>query len=76
METIADQLPRRYRAVLDAIDRVELRGERPQALRWRSAVIDRYSRAWDQATLCWMDDQLERIEAFERSLDRAADRIA
>ena len=72
LETIADTLPRRYRAVLDAIDRLE-RGDAPdEARRWRELAIGRYSRRWDMATLRWFEVTLIRITTFERARAQAA----
>ena len=72
LETIVDTLPRRYRAVLDAVDRVERDGARIEACRWREQAIERYSRRWDTATLRWFDATLGKIAAYARERAQAA----
>jgi hypothetical protein len=73
LETIADTLPRRYREVLDTLDRVERLGFRDEACRWRLQAIERYSRAWDTATLAWMEAQVGRIRDFEAEREPLAE---
>jgi transposase InsO family protein len=76
LENIADRLPRRYREILDAADRVERRGARDTARRWRVLAIERYSRAWDTSALRWMENLLARIGAFEEEQERQVGRAA
>ena len=59
-----------YAPVAAGLEYASARRYRPRAVRWRTAATARYSSAWDQQTLRWMDDQLDRIEAFEQGLNR------
>lgn len=43
------ELPRLYRAALDAVDELARRGERVEASRLRAKAIRAYGRAWDEA---------------------------
>ena len=43
----AELLPALYRAVLDQVAALELRGERVQAAHFRVEAISAYSRSWD-----------------------------
>ena len=45
--TVAEVLPELYRAILDAVARLEAAGERPRAARLRRDATAAYSRAWD-----------------------------
>lgn len=76
LETIADTLPLRYREVHDALDRVERMGFPDEARRWRRQAIERYSRAWDSATLAWIEALLGRVLRFERGQEPEAERRA
>ena len=76
LENVADVLPRRYREVLDAIDRIERGGARDEARRWRSEAIGRYSRAWDATTLQKMNDLLARTLSLETDQEIRAERAA
>jgi hypothetical protein len=76
LENVADVLPRRYREVLDAVDRIERAGARDLARRWRSEAIGRYSRAWDASTLQKMNDLLARMRSFETVQESRAERAA
>jgi hypothetical protein len=46
--TPAEVLPDLYRAILDAVARLEAAGERPRASRVRRNATSAYSRAWDE----------------------------
>lgn len=45
--SVAEELPALYRAVLDQVGQLEASGQRDLAGRIRSQAIDIYSRAWD-----------------------------
>ena len=61
--TVAEVLPELYRAILDAVARLEAAGERPRAARLRRDATAAYSRAWD-------DRARRRLEALLRTADR------
>jgi hypothetical protein len=62
--TVAETLPRVYRRVLDAVARLEARGARRDANRFRSAAIEVYSRAWDARCHRRLEEILVRAEAL------------
>lgn len=45
--TLAEELPALYRAILDAVARLEATGQRRHAARVRRDATAAYSRAWD-----------------------------
>ena len=61
--TVAEVLPELYRAILDAVARLEAAGERPRAARLRRDATAAYSRAWDERAR-------HRLEALLRTADR------
>ena len=61
--TVAEILPELYRAILDAVARLEAAGERPRAARIRRDATAAYSRAWDGRAR-------RRLEALLRDAER------
>ena len=61
--TVAEVLPDLYRAILDAVARLEAAGERSRAARLRRDATAAYSRAWDERAR-------RRLEALLRTADR------
>jgi hypothetical protein len=57
--TPAEVLPELYRAILDAVARLEVAGQRARAARVRRAATAAYSKAWD-------DRARRRLEALLR----------
>lgn len=86
--SVAEELPGLYRAILDRIAEVEGAGDRVEASRIRTAATRAYSRAWDDRTRRDLEDLLRRARrptAAERLLGRgrrrpirgkASDRVA
>jgi hypothetical protein len=66
-EAISEQLPILYRRVLDAVGRLHASGARREARRWRDEAIERYARAWDQATYRRLEELLARVESLEQA---------
>jgi hypothetical protein len=58
----AELLPALYRAVLDQVAALELRGERVQAARFRVEAIGAYSRSWDTHGRHRLEGILRRAE--------------
>jgi hypothetical protein len=46
--TLAEELPALYRAILDAVARLDANGERQRGARVRRDATAAYSRAWDE----------------------------
>jgi hypothetical protein len=67
--SIAETLPRVYRRVLDAVERLERLGGRREAARFRAAAIHVYSGSWDAASHRHLEDVATRAEAAARSRD-------
>jgi hypothetical protein len=61
--TPAEVLPDLYRAILDAVARLEASGERARAARLRRDATAAYSRAWDERAK-------RRLEALLRDASR------
>ncbi len=57
----AEQLPSRYRAILDAVADLERRGHRRDAGRIRAEATRAYSRAWDARALRALDALLRDV---------------
>jgi hypothetical protein len=62
----AEELPELYRAVLDAVSRLERAGERSAAFELRHRALRVYSRRWDERSR----------RALEKVLHDAAQRLA
>ena len=62
--TLAEELPALYRAILDAVARLEAVGERRHAARIRRDATAAYSRAWD-------DRARRRLTILLREAERA-----
>ena len=75
--TVAETLPRVYRRVLDAIERLERLGDRQEAARFRVAAIRVYSDPWDASSYHRLEDVAIRTEAAARSREpREQQRVA
>ena len=68
--SVAETLPRVYRRVLDAVERLERLGGRQEAARFRAAAIRVYSGSWDAASHRHLEDVATRAEAAARSRDQ------
>jgi hypothetical protein len=58
--SVAETLPALYRAILDEVAELELRGARDEGARTRSAAIRVYSRAWDDRGRRELEEILRR----------------
>jgi hypothetical protein len=67
--SVAETLPRVYRRVLDAVERLERLGGREEAARFRAAAIRLYSGSWDASSHRHLEDVANRAEAAARSRD-------
>lgn len=66
---VSERLPRLYRAVLDAVAELEVRGRRDAAARIRSDATAAYSRAWNataERRLMALETRARRIILGER----------
>jgi hypothetical protein len=70
---VAEALPRMYRRVLDALERLERLGGRREATRLRGTAIAVYSGSWDPKSHRRLEDILGRIEAASRDLEQRSD---
>lgn len=68
--TVAEALPRVYRRVLDAVERLERLGGREEAARFRSMAIRVYSGSWDEASHRRLEDVAARAESATRAYER------
>ena len=72
----ADVLPGLYRAVLEAVSRLERAGERQAAYEIRYKALRTYSTRWDEAgrrALCRLEqDAYARLAASPRAVSMAA----
>ena len=64
-QSIAEELPGLYRAVLDRVAELERQGDRREAARIRADAVRAYSRSWDLAGR-------RRLETILRRAERAA----
>jgi hypothetical protein len=71
--TVAEALPRLYRHVLDALERLERLGGRRDAARLRSTAIAVYSGSWDARSQRRLEDVLTRIDAASRERERRSE---
>jgi len=58
--SLAEELPALYRAILDRVAELEAEGRRPEAARVRSDATRIYSRAWDEKARRRLEALLER----------------
>jgi hypothetical protein len=70
--TRAVELPERYRAVLDAVARLEHVGEREAAFRIRRRATEAYSKAWNEKTLRHLDRLVAEADRMLGDHPRAA----
>ncbi len=68
--SIAEALPRLYRRVLDAVERLERLGGRRDAARLRRTAIGIYSAAWNSGSQRKLEEVLARIESATREQER------
>jgi len=68
--SVAETLPRVYRRVLDAVERLERLGGRQEAARFRAAAIRVYSGSWDASSHRQLEDVASRAEAAARSREQ------
>ena len=59
---MAEVVPRTYRAILDAIGRLEQLDAWEEAARLRSRAVATYARPWDERTLRALDRLLASLE--------------
>lgn len=67
---MAEDVPRTYRAILDAVARLEQVDAWEDAARLRAEAIATYTRRWDQACLRRLERILARLEAARRRRER------
>jgi len=58
--SLAEELPALYRAILDRVAELEAEGRRPEAARVRTDATQIYSRAWDDKARRRLEALLER----------------
>lgn len=58
--SLAEQLPTLYRAILERVGELEANGRRSQAARLRSDATQAYSRAWDERARRRLEALLQR----------------
>ena len=58
--SLAEELPALYRAILDRVAELEAEGRRPEAARVRTNATQIYSRAWDEKARRRLEALLER----------------
>lgn len=75
-QSVAEDVPRTYRAVLDAVGRLEQLDAWEEAARLRSQAMSAYARRWDHACLRSLERILARLEAARRARERRPPRIA
>jgi hypothetical protein len=68
--SIAEALPRVYRRVLDAVERLERLDGRRDATRLRLSAIKVYSGAWNSKSHRQLEDVLARVETATRDQER------
>jgi len=68
--SVAETLPRVYRRVLEAVERLEQLGGRQEAARFRAAAIRVYSGSWDDSSHRHLEDVAIRTEAAARERER------
>jgi hypothetical protein len=68
----SQDLPALYRAVLDGVAALEVRGERVTAAAIRREAIAAYSAAWDDRHRAVLSSLVGRVR---RELERASDRV-
>jgi hypothetical protein len=61
--SLAEELPSLYRAILDRVAELEAAGRRAEAARIRAAATQTYSRAWDERGRRRLTDLLARNAA-------------
>lgn len=70
--SVAETMPRAYRRVLDAAERLEQLGGRSEASRLRAAAIRLYSGPWDARGRRHLEDIAVRAEAAVEDRERGA----
>jgi hypothetical protein len=75
-QSVAEVVPRTYRAVLDAIGRLEQLDAWEEAARLRSQAIATYARRWDEGTLRALERILASLEAACLTRERRLTRVA
>jgi len=68
--SVAETLPALYRAILDEVAELELRGARDDGARTRSAAIRVYSRAWDDRGRRELEEILRRAQRTTGGTER------
>jgi len=58
--SLAEELPSLYRAILDRVAELEVAGRRADAARLRTSATQTYSRAWDERARRRLTDLLAR----------------
>jgi len=58
--SLAEELPSLYRAILDRVAELEVAGRRADAARLRTSATQTYSRAWDEKARRRLTDLLAR----------------
>jgi hypothetical protein len=67
---ISESMPRVYRAVLDAVERLERGGSRSEAATYRRDAIKVYSRAWDGRNQRQLEEIRDRAVAAADGRER------
>ncbi len=74
--SVAEALPIAYRAILDAVTRLEQLGARREAARFRRAAVRTYSGPWNVGGWRRLESLLARVGAACREQERRASRAA
>ncbi len=69
-QTVAEDVPRAFRAILDGVGRLEQLDAWQEATRLRAQAIAAYAKRWDQACLRSLERILARAEAAGREAAR------
>jgi hypothetical protein len=75
-QSVAEVVPRTYRAILDAIGRLEQLDAWEEAGRHRSRAVATYARRWDEGTLRALERILASLEAACSAEERRVRRVA
>lgn len=75
-QSVAEVVPRTYRAILDAVGRLEQLDAWEEAARLRTRAVATYARRWDERTLRSLERILASIETACSAEDRRDRRVA
>jgi hypothetical protein len=75
-QSVAEVVPRTYRAILDAVGRLEQLDAWEEAARLRSQAVTTYARRWDEGTLRSLERILASLETACRVREHRLTQVA